>query len=146
MILPADTPKVVLFVDELTGKVLATCREDGHHEMSPDLTPAEQRSLFDWIISGNLREAALLSGGVVATIPCHVDRAHDGTMLRFKAIMSCETCQDVRWVCENHPTKAWGEMIDGKDTETACCCGAGAPCVCSPLHQRFMAITEKLEA
>lgn len=45
----------------------------------------------------------------------------------------CKVCQGVFWVCENHPEKAWGEMIDGKDSATACCCGAGAPCQCNPL-------------
>jgi hypothetical protein len=86
VILPHNTPKTVTFVDDLTGKVLAICRESGQHEMSPDLTPQEQRALFGWITNGNLREMALSFGTEIATIPCHVDRAHDGTIMRFRAI------------------------------------------------------------
>jgi len=36
--------------------------------------------------------------------------------------MKCMVCEDVGWVCENHPDQPW----DGPD---ACTCGgAGAPC------------------
>jgi hypothetical protein len=36
---------------------------------------------------------------------------------------SCQRCQDVAWVCENHPDRPW-------DTSkpNGCECGAGAPC------------------
>jgi hypothetical protein len=44
----------------------------------------------------------------------------------------CPTCRDARWVCENHPDRPWkGES----NHESACDCGAGAPCpLCCPLH------------
>jgi hypothetical protein len=87
MILPANTPKIVNFVDEVTGKLLASCHEDGKHAMAPDLTAKEKDALLEWILRGNLREMALSFGTEIVTIPCHVDHAHDGTMLRFKAIM-----------------------------------------------------------
>ena len=35
----------------------------------------------------------------------------------------CPRCQDVGWVCENHPDRAWA-----KDKPNGCECGAGAPC------------------
>jgi hypothetical protein len=35
----------------------------------------------------------------------------------------CPRCQDVGWVCENHPGRAWA-----KDKPNGCECGAGAPC------------------
>ena len=35
----------------------------------------------------------------------------------------CPTCQDVEWVCENHPDRPWS-----KDKPNGCECGAGAPC------------------
>jgi len=39
--------------------------------------------------------------------------------------MTCAVCEGERWVCEDHPFKAWGDG-DG-------CCGApGMPCVCNP--------------
>lgn len=38
----------------------------------------------------------------------------------------CIVCKDERWVCENHPLRAWG-YGDG------CCGGAGMPCKeCNP--------------
>lgn len=43
-------------------------------------------------------------------------------------------CQGIGWVCENHPMKAWGGLIDEKDSETVCNCGAGMPCICNPLN------------
>ncbi len=38
--------------------------------------------------------------------------------------MNCAVCRNCRWVCENHPDRAWPDVCD---------CGAGAPCpVCNP--------------
>lgn len=35
----------------------------------------------------------------------------------------CPICQDVEWVCENHPDRPWS-----KDKPNGCVCGAGDPC------------------
>jgi hypothetical protein len=48
---------------------------------------------------------------------------------------NCKTCMGLGWVCENHPEKAWADMIDGVNTKRACACGAGAPCRCNPLSK-----------
>lgn len=37
--------------------------------------------------------------------------------------VTCPTCKDLGWVCENHPNKSW--QLDG------CQCGACMPCVCN---------------
>jgi hypothetical protein len=43
---------------------------------------------------------------------------------------TCDNCNNVRWVCENHPDHPWGGMVDCMG---ACECGAGEPCaVCTP--------------
>jgi len=86
VILPHNAPKIVNFVDDVTGKVLASCRASGTHILAPDLTPKEQEALFAWMKSGNLREMALSFGTEVATIPCHVERGSDGTIRRFMTI------------------------------------------------------------
>ncbi|KJC55486.1 hypothetical protein UB31_00460 [Bradyrhizobium sp. LTSP849] len=39
---------------------------------------------------------------------------------------NCPNCQDLRWVCENHPNRAWSEVLEG-----GCQCGAGMPCECN---------------
>ncbi len=40
----------------------------------------------------------------------------------------CATCQDVGWVCEEHPDRPWSERI-----ENGCQCGARLPCPdCNP--------------
>jgi len=44
----------------------------------------------------------------------------------------CKICGGLGWVCENHPEKAWADMIDGRNTATACACGAGMLCACHP--------------
>lgn len=42
--------------------------------------------------------------------------------------MTCKTCSDEGWVCENHPDKPW--RTDG------CECGAGMPCAdCNPCDE-----------
>lgn len=50
----------------------------------------------------------------------------------FICVPDCPTCLGTGHVCEDHPTKAWGDIIgQGSDTEpgTVCWCGAaGAPC------------------
>lgn len=39
----------------------------------------------------------------------------------------CPRCAGERWVCENHPDRAWNQ------TERGCECGAGMPCgLCNP--------------
>lgn len=42
--------------------------------------------------------------------------------------MTCKTCEDTRWVCEDHPDRPWGS-----NHPNACRCGgAGMPCpVCN---------------
>jgi hypothetical protein len=35
----------------------------------------------------------------------------------------CARCQDVAWVCENHPDRPWS-----KTKPNGCECGAGKPC------------------
>lgn len=40
----------------------------------------------------------------------------------------CKICEDEGWVCENHRTEPW------RGGEQECCGGAGAPCICHPLH------------
>lgn len=40
---------------------------------------------------------------------------------------TCTICNGRERVCENHPNKAWPKECD---------CGAGMPCVCSPLHKQ----------
>jgi bifunctional non-homologous end joining protein LigD len=45
--------------------------------------------------------------------------------------VSCAVCQDSGHVCENHPDRAWGYLVEG-----GCeCGGAGMPCpeCCSPV-------------
>jgi hypothetical protein len=38
--------------------------------------------------------------------------------------MTCKTCADTRWVCEEHPRRPWGS-----GHPNACQCGgAGMPC------------------
>lgn len=38
---------------------------------------------------------------------------------------TCPNCGGERWVCENHPDKAWNAQ--------GCECGAGMPCrICNP--------------
>ena len=40
----------------------------------------------------------------------------------------CIRCQDVAWVCENHPDRPWS-----KTKPNGCECGAGMPCPdCNP--------------
>lgn len=46
-----------------------------------------------------------------------------------KADPNCAVCKGEGWVCENHPTVRWNEGYP------PCCGGAGAPCVCNPLHR-----------
>lgn len=41
---------------------------------------------------------------------------------------NCATCGGEGWVCENHPSLAWG-------SGERCCGGAGMPCQCSPLSK-----------
>jgi hypothetical protein len=41
----------------------------------------------------------------------------------FQRNSTCPICRGARWVCEDHPEKAWEH--DG-------CGGAGAPCACNP--------------
>ena len=36
----------------------------------------------------------------------------------------CPICQDIGWVCESHPDKAY-------DDELGCICGEGMPCECN---------------
>ncbi len=45
----------------------------------------------------------------------------------------CGICLGSGWVCEEHPTRPWGGMTKSK---RACECGAGAPCVCNPVHEK----------
>jgi len=35
----------------------------------------------------------------------------------------CRLCLGIGWVCENHPKRAWAEVL-------GCQCGAGMPCGC----------------
>ncbi|MBO9430609.1 hypothetical protein [Sulfitobacter sp. R18_1] len=44
----------------------------------------------------------------------------------FARQATCTICNGRERVCENHPDKAWPKECD---------CGAGMPCVCSPLHK-----------
>ncbi|WPZ30746.1 hypothetical protein T8A63_07225 [Sulfitobacter sp. OXR-159] len=44
----------------------------------------------------------------------------------FARQATCTVCNGRERVCENHPGKAWPHECD---------CGAGMPCVCSPLHK-----------
>ena len=41
----------------------------------------------------------------------------------------CRICYDTEWVCENHVDRPWSKTLPN-----GCECGAGAPCICSPLH------------
>lgn len=44
-------------------------------------------------------------------------------------VLKCTNCEDAAWVCENHPNKPWGGLID---SPFVCECGAGMPCgVCN---------------
>jgi hypothetical protein len=49
--------------------------------------------------------------------------------------MTCVTCDNTGWVCENHPDRPWKGFSKRFD---ACDCGAGAPC---DLSIRRMPIT-----
>ena len=51
--------------------------------------------------------------------------------------MGCAICQWTGWVCENHMMKAWADMLEVGDFAKACACGAGAPCICNPLHRAY---------
>lgn len=44
----------------------------------------------------------------------------------FARQATCTICNGRELVCENHPGKVWPHECD---------CGAGMPCVCSPLHK-----------
>lgn len=49
----------------------------------------------------------------------------------FPRFPDCPVCLGTGHVCEDHPTKAWGEMLSDADSPVAgaCYCGAaGAPC------------------
>jgi hypothetical protein len=40
----------------------------------------------------------------------------------------CSVCNDVQWVCEDHPSEPWGHSMKGRK-----CVGAGMPCpICNP--------------
>jgi hypothetical protein len=43
---------------------------------------------------------------------------------------NCPICFGIGWVCENHPTRAWDEML-------GCTCGAGDPCPVCNKPQEF---------
>lgn len=43
----------------------------------------------------------------------------------FISRFNCQNCEDIRWVCENHDNKPWGEATDSPNS---CDCGAGSPC------------------
>jgi len=43
-------------------------------------------------------------------------------------VPDCGRCQDVGWVCEEHPDRPWSTKVDG-----GCQCAAGGPCPdCNP--------------
>ena len=41
---------------------------------------------------------------------------------------NCPICFGMRWICENHPDKAWDEKL-------GCMCGAGISCECNSVDQ-----------
>ena len=65
---------------------------------------------------------------------CLLANEHEGEFVEVKHDVSasgsnellCETCEDTRLVCEDHPNKVWGGV---SNSPAACNCGgAGMPC------------------
>jgi len=60
-------------------------------------------------------------------------------------VSDCATCQDVGWVCEEHPDRPWSQKI-----ESGCQCGARLPCPdCNPAADAAhppRRVVEKIEA
>lgn len=43
---------------------------------------------------------------------------------------NCTKCNDLGWVCEEHPREKRGHLLNSDGYEVKYCCGAGMPCTC----------------